>query len=486
MVGHAALPRKIPASRYAARVSPFGTLLLVCAALYAQAAVLYGWLWFYRSRTDPLTRGMLGTAVGATLFAAGALLLTAPVSRVLAEVGARLLYAGSFVAVTSFLLAAASVAGFQIPPSWVRGVVGVGALCTALALLGLVHDPASVSAGMAHEPRLRVAGVMLLGVAVLAMAAALGLLAWGASRRAGARWLLLGASPGVVAALVEQIARTQGHEPAFALTVAGTVLMMVASWVLLRRFAAVGDRLREERQALEASHAALVRTQRERARAEQLAGLGELSVALAGEISRPMVALRRSAAQLDRATVESGRARPILDEIDHETRHLNQLVGDLLVFARPLQEERRPLRVGVLVEDAIRDLAAQQKRSLPIHVEATPELDVLCEPEALRRALVHVLENAVAASGDEPVTVHARPLGDREAVIEIHDSGEGMDTVVRKRALEPFFTTRPYGTGLGLAIVARVLRAHGGSVTIDSAPGRGATVRLVLPLADKG
>lgn len=483
MVGQPRRARKIPATRYPARVSPFGTLLLACAALYAQAAVLYGWLWFYRSRADLLTRGMLGTAVGAMLFSVGALLLTEPSSATIAELGARSLYVGSFVAVGSFFFAASSVAGLPLSTLQTRSVLLVVALGSVAAALGLLHDPASVSPRMAHEPSLTGLGVVLLGAAVLGMVLVLGILVWGASRRAGARWLLLGASPGAVAAVVEQLARTRGHEPVFALTISGTLLMMVASWVLLRRFAAAFDRLREERRALEASHAALVRTQRERARAEQLAGVGELSVVLAGEISRPMVVLRQSAAQLDLATVESGEARPILDEIEAETRHLNQLVSDLLVFARPSQEERRSLRVGALVEDAVRDLAAQRRSAPNIEVQAAPELEVQCEPEAVRRALVHVLENAVAASGDEPVLVRASSTGEREVAIEIHDSGEGMDTVVRKRALEPFFTTRPYGTGLGLAIVARVLRAHGGTILIDSAQGRGTTVRLVLPLA---
>lgn len=467
--------------RYApAVVSPFGTLLLACAALYAQAAVLYGWLWFYRARVDDVGRGLFGTAVGATLFALGAVFLTEPATAGTAELGARLLYVGSFVASGAFLSSATSVSGVTLPVAVGRGVLAVSALGAVCAALGLVHDPASVRPQMAHEPSLSGAGTALLALAVACMAAALLVLAWGAARHAGARWLLLGASPGVLTALFEQVARLTGREPVFGLTVAGTGLMMVASWVLLRRFAAVSDRLRHRKRELEAAHAAVVRAQRERARAEQLASVGELSVALATEISRPMAALRRSAAQLDPARVGSGEARAALDELDAETGHLNDLVGDLLVFARPSQEDRVPLSVAALVEDALRDLAAQGRSVAAAEVELEPGLEIVGEPEALRRALLHVLENAVAASGDEPVRVHARRVG-REVAIEITDSGEGMDTVVRRRALEPFFTTRPYGTGLGLTIVARVARAHGGSVSIDSVHGRGTTVRLVLP-----
>ena len=65
--------------------------------------------------------------------------------------------------------------------------------------------------------------------------------------------------------------------------------------------------------------------------------------------------------------------------------------------------------------------------------------------------------------------------------VRVEDTGEGMDTGVRDRALLPFFTTRPSGTGLGLAIVARFVRAHGGKLEIKSASGKGTSVRVFLP-----
>jgi signal transduction histidine kinase len=65
--------------------------------------------------------------------------------------------------------------------------------------------------------------------------------------------------------------------------------------------------------------------------------------------------------------------------------------------------------------------------------------------------------------------------------VDIIDTGEGMDTQVRSRALDPFFTTRPSGTGLGLAIVDRIVDAHGGRLAIDSRTGEGTTVTVFLP-----
>jgi hypothetical protein len=65
--------------------------------------------------------------------------------------------------------------------------------------------------------------------------------------------------------------------------------------------------------------------------------------------------------------------------------------------------------------------------------------------------------------------------------VDIIDTGEGMDTIVRSRARDPFFTTRPSGTGLGLAIVDRIVDAHGGHFLIESRSGEGTTVTVFLP-----
>lgn len=462
-------------------MSLLGTLYIACAALYAQAAVVYAWLWMYGGRRDAISSAMSLTAAGCAVFALGAVFLTAEVSRTTAELGARLVYAGSFVAAGAFCVVASRVSGTRLRRPALPAVAATSLTAAALALAGVVHDASSVEPAMGHEPSLTALGAMLLTLTLVAVAAALYALARASEHRAGARWILVGAAPGALGALGEQIARLRGYEPSFILTVLGTFLMLVSAWVLLRRFAAVGDQLRAQRAALASSHAALLQARGDRSRAEQLAEVGALSVALAGEISRPMASLRRSVAELDAATVEAGGARAVLDEIDAETRHLNHLIADLLMFARPSQEERRAVNVSTLLEDALQDVRAQTRGPVPARFELEPSLSLACEPEAMRRAVAQILENAAVAAGDEEILVRARADGSRALRIEIVDPGEGMDTAVRTRALEPFFTTRAYGTGLGLAIAARVARSHGGRVEIDSVHGRGTTVSLTLP-----
>jgi signal transduction histidine kinase len=113
---------------------------------------------------------------------------------------------------------------------------------------------------------------------------------------------------------------------------------------------------------------------------------------------------------------------------------------------------------------------------------------VLGDALLLRLAFDNVLENAVQAmpaGGQLTIRVDEATMGDAAAVqVEITDAGEGMNTLVKNKALDPFYTTRASGTGLGLAIVDRVVRAHGGVITLDSSYGNGTTVRITLPLSE--
>jgi signal transduction histidine kinase len=97
----------------------------------------------------------------------------------------------------------------------------------------------------------------------------------------------------------------------------------------------------------------------------------------------------------------------------------------------------------------------------------------------------NLIDNAVQAMGaGGSLTICVRSSsedGTDGLAVDIIDTGEGMDTQVRSRALDPFFTTRPSGTGLGLAIVDRIVDAHGGRLAIDSRAGEGTTVTVFLP-----
>jgi signal transduction histidine kinase len=108
---------------------------------------------------------------------------------------------------------------------------------------------------------------------------------------------------------------------------------------------------------------------------------------------------------------------------------------------------------------------------------------VSADPTLLSRALTNLIENAIQAmpAGGR---LSLSAVADREAIrIEVADTGVGMDETALAHAFEPYFSTKTGGSGLGLANARRTVERHGGRLSIDSLPGRGTTITLVLPLA---
>ena len=147
---------------------------------------------------------------------------------------------------------------------------------------------------------------------------------------------------------------------------------------------------------------------------------------------------------------------------------LDQLVGQAISLTRPKwQAEAQASGRTIRIETELEDLP-------PILGDATE----------LREMLTNLIHNAVdAIVGAGVITIRAERRGD-DALLQIVDTGMGMREEVRRRSVEPFFTTkRDQGTGLGLAIVDEVVARHGGTMDIDSTPGEGTTVSLCFALA---
>jgi signal transduction histidine kinase len=132
-----------------------------------------------------------------------------------------------------------------------------------------------------------------------------------------------------------------------------------------------------------------------------------------------------------------------------------------------------------LLQYHLRKYGIQTKRDFP---PCIPLIRV--DPEQLQQAFLNLFTNACDAmqSGG---TLTLRVRGGTNVVIDIIDTGSGIAAADLPRVMETFFTTKPpgKGTGLGLPICRRIVEAHGGSLCIESEPGRGATVRIVLPAA---
>jgi two-component system, OmpR family, sensor kinase len=218
------------------------------------------------------------------------------------------------------------------------------------------------------------------------------------------------------------------------------------------------------------------------------------------ELRTPLTSIR-GFAELHRqgAVTDPAEVSRLLNRIEDEAKRMGLLVDDLLLLARLDQQrpfEHGPVDLRVLAIDAVEAARAtapdrEVRLELPIDDEADAELVVAGDEPRLRQVLSNLLDNALAYSpADSPVTVlggHTRREGQDLAFVQVRDRGPGLVPEQAERVFGRFYRTdrarsrAQGGTGLGLSIVAAITAAHGGTVELDTAPGDGATFRVLLP-----
>jgi two-component system sensor histidine kinase PilS (NtrC family) len=217
-------------------------------------------------------------------------------------------------------------------------------------------------------------------------------------------------------------------------------------------------------------------------RSERLSAVGRLAAGLAHEIRNPLASLS-GAIELLSADLPRGDApsRRLVEIVGRETARLDRLVGDFLTYARPGPGELEPVALRPLLED-LRTLAeGGEHGERSVELDAAADLEVGGNADQLKQVFWNLIRNATEAS--EPgasVRIEAERV-DEQVQIRVIDHGEGIRPEALDRIFEPFYTTRPKGTGLGLATVHRIVEAHGGALSVDSAPGEGTTIVVCLP-----
>ena len=217
--------------------------------------------------------------------------------------------------------------------------------------------------------------------------------------------------------------------------------------------------------------------------ARRLAALGQFAAAIAHDIRTPLTSISLNVQILRRKLQLSDDDREHLDIALEELARLDRSVAEILDFAKPVKLAPQPVDLSELLETTTRGLSpVLSEKGVALRCEPA-DLVVQGDPQRLRQVLVNLVGNAADASqpGAE-VTIRARPSAGRVA-IEIEDHGRGIRADDLPRIFEPFFTTRPDGTGLGLAICHKVVRAHGGDITVRSILGEGSTFTVLLPAA---
>jgi PAS domain S-box-containing protein len=242
------------------------------------------------------------------------------------------------------------------------------------------------------------------------------------------------------------------------------------------------------------------RLQEQLARTERLAALGTLAAGVAHEINNPLAALALNAEVLTRAM-----SRATFSEADKETgatalaelrssvERMTAIVRDLTGFSRTSTEQFGAVDVGRVVERALRVARHATRHRAVVKLELSPVPAVFGHAGKLEQVLLNLLVNAAQsfpaerAEAQNEIVVRTFAVGPLHVAIEVCDNGEGIAAAVAGKVFDPFFTTKPAGegTGLGLFISHNAVRQMEGEIIVDSGPGRGTSMRVVLRAAQK-
>jgi len=212
-----------------------------------------------------------------------------------------------------------------------------------------------------------------------------------------------------------------------------------------------------------------------------LTRLGEMAAVVAHEVKNPLAGIRGALQVISTRMPESSRDRAVVGDIIARLDALNQMVQELLLFARPSTPKVRLVPVGPLIE-ATAHLLKRDPQFAQVDVEIDGGAEsVGADPELLQIVVSNLLLNAAQAmTGRGRIRVTALRRPDHLA-LQFRDTGPGMTGDVRARMFEPFFTTKHRGTGLGLSTARRLVELHGGSMSAECPPDGGTIVTVSLP-----
>jgi len=218
---------------------------------------------------------------------------------------------------------------------------------------------------------------------------------------------------------------------------------------------------------------------------QTLASMGEAVAFVAHEIKNIVIPVRGFLRLLRQICPLDGKAESYIEIAQRESARLENIAKNMLTFARQAPIQREPIAVEALLCDACHTLSEEFKEKSVELICNCPEGigEAYLDSEMIRQAIINVLQNALHASPGKGGKVRLRAERGRKFLrVIIKDEGDGIPEHFIEKIFLPFFTTKPKGTGLGLAIARKLVREHGGDISIRSACGKGTRVCLELPL----
>lgn len=221
---------------------------------------------------------------------------------------------------------------------------------------------------------------------------------------------------------------------------------------------------------------------------ERLISLGELSARVAHEIRNPLTGVRTTVQFVTSKMRAGDSRRDDLNDVLKELDRIEQIITDLLLFARPQAARPVPTDVREVLDKVLDNLDMRCKEaSVEVARDYDEELpNVLIDPDMAQQVFLNLGINALQAMPDGGVLsikTGLRRTRSKKSYVDVvvADSGPGIPDEVKEKMFDPFFTTRSMGTGLGLSISLQIAREHGGNLTARNSAQGGAVFKFSLP-----
>lgn len=224
--------------------------------------------------------------------------------------------------------------------------------------------------------------------------------------------------------------------------------------------------------------------------ASRMKALGNLAAGVAHEVRNPLNSISITIQYLkDILNENSGsieEAQECLDVIARQVKELDRIVEEFLQLARPTEMNLEKVELNTFISDLMFDYAGmlEVKNIELVKTFDNPYIFVRIDKDKFRQALSNIILNAIQAmpnGGLLSISVSENKT-DKNAVIDISDTGVGIPQENIDRLFEPYFTTKPDGTGLGLSITYKIIEAHNGKIKVTSEEGKGSTFSIILPM----
>jgi two-component system sensor histidine kinase HydH len=217
-------------------------------------------------------------------------------------------------------------------------------------------------------------------------------------------------------------------------------------------------------------------------RSRRHAALGQMAAGVAHEIRNPLGTLRGFAQYFSRNAKQDAQAKEYADLMVGEVDRLNRTVSALLQFSRPRDPEIIKIDFSTIAQKSltfVQEEADNKQIDLKLqHPE--PGLCLYADPDLLQQVLLNLLQNSMSAT-DAGGSIFLGGKITEDIRLWVRDTGKGISNDEQAKMFDPFYTTKKDGTGLGLAVVQQIVEQHHGRIEVDSQPGQGTCITIILP-----